>query len=716
MKIEEYIAHKTEDGKTQTIDEHLKATARLAKGMAIEEFCNIAEYAGLIHDVGKFRTAFQRRVNGEDIRCEHAAAAAQESIQKMGKTPLSYLLAYCTAGHHTGLQNGGTAVDDPDEASLSGALKRDMKDYEEARAFFDFEPPECTAFLKSLTQNCVTGDNDEIIERFAFFTRYIYSCLTDADFIDTESFFNPGTERGISGDFKKALDIVDQKLSGFKAKTSLQKARKDLQEQAYRNSGDAQISLLNMPTGSGKTLCSIKLALERAVKRGKKHIIYVIPYTSIIEQTADIFEDMFKEVLPVVEHHSNYNADDNNEDETTADKIKRACENWDAPLIVTTNVQLFESLYHNKSSRLRKLHNLADSILVFDEIHMMPVEYLQPCLRAIGYVTSYLHSEAVFLSATMPDFKDLFCRYIKMGTQNELITDKSLFRYFEKCIYHYIGTCSDEKLLNLAENYNSSLIIVNSRSEARRIYNLCSGRKFHLSTYMMPVHRSAVIEEIRKCIGKEKITVISTSLIEAGVDLDFEAVFRELSGLDSIIQAAGRCNREGLRENGDVYVFENPNKPLKNELEIKANISRAMFQEFENISEPECINEYYSRLYRFNDDRIKQNSIANGVSSVDAIPFRSYTDLFALINTDTVSVVIPCGENTALLEALKYSNMPVRRRLQKYCVSVYFYEFEDMLKRGIISDNGTGVFVLGDLRGYKSETGLDPKYEENNIV
>lgn len=713
--MEEYIAHITEDKRQQTIEEHLKGTAQLAKNMSIKEFSNIAEYAGTTHDIGKIRKEFQMKMQGMEIRCEHAAAAAQEIIKKMGKTPLSYLLAYCTAGHHSGLQNGGTAADNPEEPSLSGALKRDMGDYEKARALFDFTPPEDAGFLEILTRECIAGDNEEIIERFAFFTRYIYSCLTDADFIDTERFFSPETERGLRGDFKKALDIVNQKLSGFKAETTLQKARKVLQEQAYTNSDGAQISLLNMPTGSGKTLCSIKLALERAVKGNKKHIIYVIPYTSIIEQTADIFENMFQEALPVVEHHSNYNAGDNNEDATTAEKIKRSCENWDAPLIVTTNVQLFESLYHNKSSRLRKMHNLADSILVFDEIHMMPVEYLQPCLRAIGYVTSYLHSEAIFLSATMPDFKDLFCRYIKVGTQKELITDKSLFRCFEKCEYHYMGECSDEKLLDLAEQYKSSLIIVNSRSEARRIYALCTGRKFHLSTYMTPVHRTAVIQEIRKYIGKEKIIVISTSLIEAGVDLDFESVFRELAGLDSIIQAAGRCNREGLRASGDVYVFENPKKFLKNELVAKANIAKAMFKEFENISNSECISEYYRRLYCFNEDKIKQNSIANKVSAVDEIPFRSYTDLFSLIDTDTVSIVIPCEENKILLESLQYGDMSARRKLQKYCVSVYFYEFEDMLKRGVLSDNETGVFVLGDLRCYDNKTGLNPKHEANNI-
>ena len=291
---------------------------------------------------------------------------------------------------------------------------------------------------------------------------------------------------------KKALDKLNRELSKMPSNTPLRQARSRIQQQAFDNSvNKSHISILDMPTGSGKTLCSLKLALES----GKKRIIYVIPYTSIIEQTANKFEKMFGDVLPVLQHHSNYSYDgDTEEEKKTAEKLKRTCENWDAPLIITTSVQFFQSIYHYKGSALRKLHNLRDSVIVFDEIHLIPTELLRPCLKAVGYITKFLNSEALFLSATMPDYSKLFDKFLPDVNYNKLVTDRTNFKYFKKCEYKDKGKTTLETIAENASRCKNALIVVNTKKTAAELYSLVQGEKYHLSANMTPAHRSRVIE------------------------------------------------------------------------------------------------------------------------------------------------------------------------------------------------------------------------------
>ena len=426
---------------------------------------------------------------------------------------------------------------------------------------------------------------------------------------------------------------------------------------------------MNMPTGSGKTLCSIRLALQKAVSEGKKRIIYVIPYTSIIEQTADVFTKIFGDVLPVVQHHSNYCPDEDESSDITEDKLKKVCENWDAPLIVTTNVQFFQSFYHRKSSRLRKLHNIADSVIVFDEVHMMPVPFLQPCVRAVGYAVKYLGSEAFFLSATMPDFAELFHKYAKGCDYDELIRDKTDFKMFRNSQIRYLGEITWDRLAQMSEENESTLIIVNSRKSAGKLYDMCreTDRKVYcLSTYLTANDRSVLIAEMRKLLEEHKpVTVISTSLIEAGVDLDFGEVYREIAGLDSILQSAGRCNREGTRSDCFTNVFiSEDGMPSREDIAIRANISKQLLESGNDVTEPAVITEYYNRLFERMKDQIAENTISAGVQSMDAIPFKDYSERFdKMIDGDTIGIVIPCEENRALLESLDSGDRSVLRKL-----------------------------------------------------
>lgn len=705
------LAHKDGD-REQTIIQHLDGTAKRAAEYAIPCMKSLAKCTAMYHDIGKFAEDFIRRLSGERIHFEHSICGAIE-LDKLAATKMEKdmvpMLEYCIAGHHSGLPNGGTKYDDPTDDTLCGRLKRaddytGTKDYSSYKEEVSEGLPDFGGIIDVL-MGC--RDKIEMYEKYAFFTRYLFSCLTDADFIDTEEFFRPETNRGYEADFVSAEAALDKKLAGFVTDTPLKEARGRLQRQAIENSINAEkISILDMPTGSGKTLCSLKIALHRLNESGKKRIIYVIPYTSIIEQTAEIFTDIIGGCVPIIQHHSNYSPDESGEDDSTADKINHAVENWDAPLIITTNVQFFESLYHYKGSALRKLHNMADSVIIFDEIHTIPVEMLQPCLRAIGYITQYLNSDAVFLSATMPDHTMLFEKFLPDIKVTKLLTDKSDTKYFRKCRYINMGRTDMDAVIQKAAEYKSSLIVVNDRNTAREVYNAAGGVKFHLSTYMTPVDRSETIAKIRTALdGGQPITVVSTSLVEVGVDLDFEAVFRQLAGLDNILQAGGRCNRDGKRGMGDVFIFETDKQP-KGDMQRRASIVSDMLRSGSDIASQECIEEYYRRLFDFGTKEIDENTIAKDVTGFRNIPFRNYADNIKFIKEVTVGVVIDnCTKTHELLGQLEYGGKGVLRSLQKYMVALKPYEFDKMLPS--LHQTAKGVYVLNDNTYYSNEVGLE---------
>ena len=660
----EYYAHTREDGERQTVKAHLEGVSKLAEGFSVDFLKPLAKKAAFDHDLGKYALKYQWRLDDDNIKFSHAACGALEYKKFADKNDcfaslFAPLMEYCIAGHHTGLMDGGTDADNSDSPTLSGTLKRGNEytgdsDYSAYATEIEFATLTQEEITPPYNELCSAKDPTELIERYAFFTKFVFSCLTDADFLDTEIFCNKNVERGMSGDFEKALDKLNRELSDMPSDNPLRQARSRIQQQAFDNSvNKSHISILDMPTGSGKTLCSLKLALES----GKKRIIYVIPYTSIIEQTANKFEKMFGDVLPVLQHHSNYSYDGNTEEEKkTVEKLKRTCENWDAPLIITTSVQFFQSIYHYKGSALRKLHNLRDSVIVFDEIHLIPTELLRPCLKAVGYITKYLNSEALFLSATMPDYSKLFDKFLPDVNYNKLVTDRTNFKYFKKCEYKDMGKTTLETIAENASRCKNALIVVNAKKTAAELYNLVQGEKYHLSANMTPAHRSRVIEVVRnKLENGEHITVVSTSLVEAGVDLDFNTVFRQLSGLDSILQAGGRCNREGKDDKGYVYVFDIDETYRKgSDLAMRINKTKGLLEKYQDITSYDCIKEYYDGIFDFNQSRIAENSIAKyneqsnsfdrqGLMSPYSIPSTLSLSLSTILTTRlAMNLLKPC--------------------------------------------------------------------------
>ena len=348
---------------------------------------------------------------------------------------------------------------------------------------------------------------------------------------------------------------------------------------------------------------------------------------------------------------------------------------------------------------------------------MMPVEYLQPCLRAVSQITKLLNSEAVFLTATMPDFGLLVQKYSFPSTVIiDLVKDKTDFSGFKKGEFLNLGMISEEALLLDTQNQPSVLIVVNRRKTASRLYQSATGKKYHLSTYMSAFDRRQTIDKIKKELqdlysdyqdltnvpDDRRITVISTSLIETGVDLDFHTVYRELSGLDSILQAGGRCNREGKRSGAKIKIFELDSVSQ----DVKVNITKRLLEEYEDISCTDCIREYYRQLFSFYDDSIKRNTIAADCSSVDNLPFATYARQFKMIDSNTVAVVVEGDEQSrAMIEQLKTDGYTNYRKLQKYTFTVYEQELEDLLKQGAVKEFG-GIFCLTNPDYYSKETGV----------
>ena len=590
------------------------------------------------------------------------------------------------------------------------------------------------------------------IDEMSYMIRYCYSCLVDADSIDTEHFCQGTIRQTLSADYTVCLQRLNEKFEKFakvKNQTRLQKTRTEIQRQAFQHiHEEADIYLMNMPTGSGKTLCSAKCALMKAVETHKKHIIYVIPYNSIITQTAQEFQKIFNEdsgndspKIHILRHQSTYSIeDDENADDTYKLQVIQATENWDADFIITTAVQFFESWFSSRRSKLRKLHNMADSVLIFDEAHLMPVEFLQPCLEAIAVLTRKLESKAILLTATMPDYEELLSTYVPIGLRvKELVPDRSKFEAFRKCSFSYLGNVSEEQLVERIGNEKSTLVVVNTRKRARELYERMGGETrtnlYHLSTLMTKKDLQDTIDEIkRKLHESEKqktdnpVIVISTSLIEAGVDLDFELAFREMTGLDSILQTGGRCNREGKRKSGQVCVFdiagEGQNRRV--ERDPKVIVTRGLIDEYSDISSEACIREYYRRVYLADENEIVGKSmhsqmqkmgLALNFDSVASIPFASYDG--QMILSQDVSLIIPeCEEAEKLIKQIKYGGISSKalRTLQQYTCSVPRKTMEELMRQGVVEDiadpgahrdfSHGGVYALKTMQYYDRSKGI----------
>ncbi|MBO6134760.1 MAG: CRISPR-associated helicase Cas3' [Lachnospiraceae bacterium] len=730
MRKIDYIAHISEDGKRkQTIKEHSENVAKLCERFSIQRLKPIAYNIGMLHDIGKYQKSFQKRIKGENIKIEHSICGAKESLNLYNKNLISLLMEYAIAGHHTGLVDYGNEKTDIDtDTTLCGRMLRKIEDYSNYKNELLLHRLNVDEYLNSLFEYFELKDEKSLYDKISIIERYLYSCLVDADNIDTADFCNNSKHNTLNSNYDICLKKIEKQLESFISITKLQKTRKLIQDRAFNKVNEnANIYVLNMPTGSGKTLCSMKFALERAIKGNKKHIIYVIPYNSIIDQTADSFSKIFGDSATILRHQSTYTYDDDGYDEDYIEIIKKAEENWDASIIITTMVQFFESIYSNKKSKLRKFHNMADSIIVFDEVHLINIELLQPCLSAMTILCKYFNSEILLLSATMPNYIKLIKKYVGIDINIiDLIEDKKEFYLFDTNKYEYIKEKSIEELYMEIKDYPSSLVVFNKRKHVEEIYKLAVGKKYYLTTYLIPKDRKKIIESIKKELRQleiefnqlknipeeRKIRVFSTSLIEAGVDLDFFIVYRELNGLDNIIQSAGRCNREGKFDNAIVKIFKLNDTMGKFVDNIKLSITQGILEESNEIT-LEQIEKYYDRLYFM--DRYKEQIMSKSMrefcknNKMNPVPFRSYSDSFKMINNSQISIVVPVDDMSMnLINEIRdgNNNIDIYRNLYNYSISLYINEFEELIKQKVIEDIGNGMYYLKNLAYYDNEIGL----------
>ena len=698
-----YLAHIADD-RVQTVAEHLRGTAelcaRFAKAFGAEEQGRLI---GLAHDVGKCSAAFQERLRGGRV-VDHATAGAWECAQRG-----AFWASVCVAGHHGGLPDFGNPTwDTADMPTLCGRLRRahdgGIPAYDSPVRLPNPEPP------------ALYGKNglDD-----SFLIRMLYSCLVDADYLDTERFMSDGRAvRGTGEPLPRLLEKLEQYIAekGWLAPKGALNLRRCEILRACMDRGDGGKGLytLTVPTGGGKTVASVAFALRHAVRHGMHRVIYVIPYTSIIEQTAEVFREIFGKEN-VVEHHSNASVEIGEGGSAAQYRLAGATENWDAPIIVTTSVQFFESLYANRPSKCRKLHSIANSVLILDEAQMLPTEHLRPCVAGIAKLLTLFGSTAVLCTATQPVLNDLVQRYAPGIAARELCPNvPALFAQLRRVVFERAGALDADALAQRLSALPQVLCIVNSRKAAQDVFRkLPDGGSYHLSTLMYPAHRRAVLAEIRRRLRDGlPCRVVSTSLIEAGVDVDFPAVYRETAGLDSVLQAAGRCNREGKRKPEDsvVTIFEGVSVTPQM-LRVNIGATGEALRDGADPAAPETVERYFRAYRSLAGDRLDKAGVVSafekGVSGC-LLPFRTVAERFHLMDDSTKTVYIPLGEGEALARRLRDGERTreLFRKLGQYGVNVYEAHFRTFSESGALEILEDDSAILTDLGRYVLNMGL----------
>lgn len=699
--MNEYYAHTREhtpQEQWQLLTDHLTSVAEWSSSFASDFGSEKWAYVlGMVHDVGKGSEAFQERLRGKPIQVDHATAGAQLLAKRYGV--VGKQLAYAVAGHHGGIPNGAThSSDSGGRSPLKARLEKQVEPYEPFAE--TLELPSFDVLRSEMPmplQNTYAHDPKEHTFDLTFLVRMLYSCLVDADYLDTEQFVEP--QRAAFRE-KKTLSLeemkikLDDKMASFdKASSPVNAARSDIHEVCLRAAlGKPGIYSLTIPTGGGKTLDSLDFALTHAIANGQRRIIYAIPFTSVVEQTAQTFKTMF-DVESVLEHHCNYDYKDLDGDERAAVRQRLSMENWDAPLIVTTNVQLFESMYSDKPSRCRKNHNLAKSVIILDEVQSLPDEYLKPCLAALEELSRNYGTTVVLCTATQPALDAVW----PFGTvPTEIVPNSQRHQeLFESRVrIEHIGELGIQDLVGKLAEEGQALCVVSTRGAASRIYDELADEVgpdvvFHLSASMTPMHRGKVLAEVKgRLEGGLPCRVVSTQLIEAGVDIDFPTVFREVAGIDSIKQAAGRCNREGNRDIGHVYVFE------CNDFAVADHgwLARMRALGLEVIQ---------TNPHPFADDGVRQffearyggNGSSGGVEDTDCLnimsdfsepqyldgvgfPFETCGEDFRFIKDEQTTLFIPWGDEAQeLLASIRSGEVDISqsRKIQSCCIGVRNY-------------------------------------------
>lgn len=770
------IARTSADGRTQSLACHAKNVAEIS--VSRSHYPCTSKLIAYLHDLGKASSAFQDYIINGGERVIHAwqgALLADEMFPEDGAAAvlLKEVIGFCVTAHHNHLDDGVTPdgmtnyfdkLSNKEDAkySLDDVKAKLSKETEaEMQTLFGQAQVEIRGVLARIKE--VYRDKNSANFALGLFVKYLFSCLVDADRLDAhlfdiqEAYFNPPIA------WDSLISVFEDSISGFSSTTEINRIRQTVSEKCKAAEGkETGIYQLSVPTGGGKTLSSLRFALHHSRKKSKRRIIYVIPYLSILEQTAENLRDILK--LPednevIFEHHSNIIEP---EDESASEIRKLAASRWDSPIILTTMVQFLESVMSAKSGKLRKLASMADSVIIFDEIQSMPIKAIHCFNEVVTFLSKILNATVILCSATQPTLESTQRANLLLEDPCGLIDCKEDFKDIKRVEVRAESekdceTAADFILEKAKENGNC-LVIVNTKKAALEIYNRLKAEKadfevLHLSTSMCPSHRIEIIDRMKNSLKENrKVICVSTQLIEAGVDISFSCVVRAMAGLDSIAQAAGRCNRNGESVvPKTVYTFrlidENLDKLLDIESgrEITAQLVRQEAGE-SDLLEDAIMTAFYRQYFAGKDSRMdyptpdgetiyamlsgndygKRNyRNRTGRPFAHCIPqaFHSAELRFSVIDQNTKSVVVMFGDAGDLAEAYRKQpagiftkeKVKILKKLQKFSVSLYEWQLKKLAEQYALSllDEETGVIMLSK-NYYSSETGviLDANQED----
>lgn len=795
-----YIAHIREsDQQIQTVEEHLLEVKNLAEAFGDKiGVKHLTGLAGMLHDLGKYTNEFRDYIleaagNPDSPpkkgSVDHSTAGGKllyELFHSEGNAnPYEGLVAEIVGNaiisHHSYLQD-----------FLSPNLESKFLDRVREKNLAEFEMAKQTFFEKVISekdfQDYVYKAAEELkdfltkvnsknyAEKLMFLTKFIFSALIDADRTNTR-LFEENKAYDSTFNHKELFDTYYErlmsKICSFKersdANSPINLLRSKMSEQceefAEKPSG---IYTLSIPTGGGKTLASLRYALKHAKLYNKKRIFYVVPYTTIIEQNAEEVRKILMDDAHILEHHSNV-IDDVNEDDENQDglmnvkqKLKLAKDNWDSPIIFTTMVQFLNVFYAKGSRNIRRLHNLSESVIIFDEVQKVPTSCVSLFNLAVNFLKTYCHCCIVLCTATQPAL-DFVEHKLDINKDAEMIKNLNqvitAFKRVEIIDQATKETYNYEKLAQFIEEkikeVHSVLVILNTKSVVKKLYELLKEKEngipiYHLSTSMCAAHRSNILKEVRKHLREgEPIICVSTQLIEAGVDVSFDCVIRSLAGLDSIAQAAGRCNRHGEKDKQYVYIIDHEEENLNHLKEIKVGkqVSKKILIDIRkdpsnhggDLLSTQALERYFKEFYtEFSTDlnyfiptlkkymtelltEMKANSgyhLAYRHNKKKNLPlflsnsYHTAAEHFKVIEDMTTSVIVPYEEGKEIIAELN-SNKSIDdltrllRKAQQYTINLYSYEQEQLEKHdGLVSYLDGKILALKE-GAYDKEFGLN---------
>ena len=694
------ISHIDNNGAVQSNEEHQRGVAQRAERYAAKfGMGDCGRLMGFLHDKGKEQIEWQRYIQGKiNTGPNHAYVGA--IIAQRQYPQIAPLIAQPIAGHHRGLYDYCDYIEE---------IKRELPKDVMIEAAVPYQFPKLPKMEPYDLHHLV---------------RMLFSCLVDADSLDTEAFMNPdqAKQRGSRTSMQELLVTFEKHLETLKANapnTEVNHIRNYVQEQCVRDSqGEVGFYSLTVPTGGGKTLASVLWALHHAVRNNLHRIIIAIPYTSIIVQTAATLKRIFGEEN-VLEHHSNVNPEDI-KDKELHERLQLATENWDYPIIVTTNVQLFESLFSNKRSVCRKLHNIAKSVIILDEVQTLPLGFYRPIVHTLDTLKRVFGSSILFTTASQPilsgriEGTNPMVSFDALQSVHEIIPQEAqLHDKLRRVELQFMdGAKSYDEIAEELTRHQKMLCIVNTRRDAKELFDRLpkEGICLHLSRMMCPAHVAATIEQIKvalKAQSDQPIRVIATQLIEAGVDIDFPVVFRQETGLDSILQAAGRCNREGKYGICSTYVFSlGKEHQLPPGFITQTNNARIGMGKQHDWFSPEAMTSYFKQLHarigNFDEKQIQK------LLYKPECEFEEAAHQFHLIDDQAVSVIINWNESIDFYQQLitQGPSYLLMKKLAQYSVNIRERDFNKLQSIGAIDEPFENIYVITNPCFYQSDTGL----------